>query len=350
MPVHEMSCVAHVHSTYSDGTATVPEVLAAARRSGADAVLLTDHDTLAARRDGWEGWHDGVLLVVGHEISPRGGHLLAFGPGGEIDHRGRSESACCAAVAARGGLAIAAHPFSRGSAISRRIGRAHPWPALDDPCLTGVELWSLETDVAEGWRGPRDVVRSLRSPERVLDGPPRRHLREYDALTRRRVLVGIGGLDAHQPGLRLRDRVWSVMPNERWFGMLRTHILLERPPDPEPRSAVTAVLDAVRRGSCFLARVDIADPRGFRFSAGRDDGARLRMGGQAPAGGWTLSVRAPRPAQLRVLRDGREHARADNASSLTAPADEPGAYRAEACVASAGRTRTWIVSNPVYLR
>ena len=71
-------CV-HVPSTFSDGHATVEEMLADARAAGAGALLLTDHDSLEARRQGWEGWHDGVLLLVGHEISPRGGHLLAFG-------------------------------------------------------------------------------------------------------------------------------------------------------------------------------------------------------------------------------------------------------------------------------
>ena len=77
--MHELSCVVHLHSTYSDGTATVPELLEAARNADVDALLLTDHDTLAARRDGWEGDHEGVFLFVGIEVSPKHGHYLAFG-------------------------------------------------------------------------------------------------------------------------------------------------------------------------------------------------------------------------------------------------------------------------------
>ena len=88
---NDLSCVVHVHPTFSDGHATVEEMLADARAAGAGALLLTDHDSLEARRQGWEGWHDGVLLLVGQEISPRGGHLLAFGLEGETDHRGRGE-------------------------------------------------------------------------------------------------------------------------------------------------------------------------------------------------------------------------------------------------------------------
>src|SRR5215210_2517958 len=106
--LHDVSCVVHVHSTYSDGTATVPEILDAAREAGRDAVLLTDHDSLGALHDGWEGWHDGVLLLVGHEVSPRGGHFLAFGVGEEIDHTDLHEAEIPAAVRGAGGFGIAA--------------------------------------------------------------------------------------------------------------------------------------------------------------------------------------------------------------------------------------------------
>ena len=44
----DVLCVVHVHSTYSDGTAGIPELVGAAAEAGADAVLLTDHDSLAA--------------------------------------------------------------------------------------------------------------------------------------------------------------------------------------------------------------------------------------------------------------------------------------------------------------
>ena len=98
----DVSCVAHVHSDYSDGTATVPELMSAARAAGAGAVLLTDHDTLGARRDGWEGMHDGVFLLVGTEVSPKQGHYLAFGVAGEIAHAGRSALEIAAAVRAAG--------------------------------------------------------------------------------------------------------------------------------------------------------------------------------------------------------------------------------------------------------
>ena len=72
--LHDLACVVHLHSLYSDGTGTVSEIAEAARRSAVDVVLLTDHDTLVARRRGEEGWRDSTLVLVGEEGSPVGGN------------------------------------------------------------------------------------------------------------------------------------------------------------------------------------------------------------------------------------------------------------------------------------
>ncbi len=69
---HDVTCVVHLHSRYSDGTGTVPQIARAGRRAGADVVILTDHNTLAARERGEERWYGAVLLLVGEEVSPTG--------------------------------------------------------------------------------------------------------------------------------------------------------------------------------------------------------------------------------------------------------------------------------------
>src|SRR4051812_24607429 len=166
----DVSCVVHVHSTYSDGTATVPELLGAAREAGADALLLTDHDTLAARREGWEGRHDGVSLLVGSEVSPKQGHYLAFGVVREVPHAGRSALQIAEAVRAAGGIGFAAHPFSDGghmlaAPLARRIALPHGWPALEDERgCDGIELWRLTTGAAGAWGTPAQGRGWLRRP------------------------------------------------------------------------------------------------------------------------------------------------------------------------------------------
>jgi hypothetical protein len=343
-----LACVAHVHSTYSDGTATVAEIAEAAQRAGAACVLLTDHDTLEARRRGEEGWRGGVLVLAGHEVSPKVGHLLVFGLDEEISHEGRTERDICTAVRTAGGIAFAAHPFSAGSRMSKAIGPPHDWKLLDDGRCGGVELWSLATDAAEAWRTPWEAAAFLRDPMRSLSGPPARHLRIWDRLCLRRRVPAIGGLDAHQHGLRIRGRVLSPMPHARYFGLLQTHVLLPSSPVGDLVADRAAVNAALGEGRCYLSFEGLAPGAGFRFWAEAGDGA-APMGARVDPGSWTLRALAPRPARLRLLRDGvRVHETEDD--RLEHVVEENGCYRLEARLPGDGRGRLWLVSNPVYVR
>lgn len=346
---YDLTCVAHVHSTFSDGTATVEEIADAAAQAGAEAVLLTDHDTRGAARAGLEGWHGDVLVLVGHEITTRHGHMLAFGVEKEIAHAGLTEPQICAALEAAGGFGIAAHPFSEGG-FAPAIVRPHPWRALGECAPCGIELWSLTTDAAERWRTPWAALRFLRDPEASLDGPPRRHLTEWDRLCQARRTPAIGGLDAHQPGIRVRGRVLSPMPHARYFRLLRTHVLLPQPPARDPEADRWAVYAALQEGRCYLASDVMAPSRGFRFNAraGRNEAA-IQMGSEVPAEPLTLNVETPGPSRIRLLRDGHTVAET-RGTTLTHRTEQAGVYRVEASLSWRGRERRWIVSNPIYLR
>jgi hypothetical protein len=348
----DVSCVAHVHSTYSDGTASVGEIVAAAGEAGADAVLLTDHDSLAARRDGWEGRRDGVSLFVGSEVSPKHGHYLALGVDAEIAHDGRSALEIAAAVRAAGGLGFAAHPFSRGGrmlvpGLARRIVLPHGWPALDDPDgCDGIELWSLTTDAAEGWRTPAEAVRWLRDPQvAIAGGPPADHLRQWDALSARRRVPAIGGLDGHAPGIRLGRRVRSPLSHRRTFELLQTLLLCDQPLTGDVEADWRTVLAALAAGAAWLACPCVASGRGARLWAEAADGGIVLMGGEAPAGRTVLRARLPRVADLRVIRDG-EQLHATRAATLDLDVEGRGVYRVEARIDG----RMWLLSNPVHLR
>jgi PHP domain-containing protein len=348
----DVSCVVHVHTTYSDGTATVPEVLDAARASGVDAVLVTDHDSVGARRDGWEGMHEGVFLMVGTEVSPKRGHYLAFGVEREVPHVGRSAVEIAAAVRAAGGIGFAAHPFSVGGrmlvpALARRVVLPHGWPALEEPGgCDGIELWSLTTDAAEGWRTPVEAAHWLRDPEAaVAAGPPAHHLRRWDAMSVRRRVPALGGLDGHAPGIRFRGRVRSPLSHARTFGLLRTHLLCERPLAEDVESDRASLLAALRAGAAWVTCPFVAPAHGARLWAEHSDGRTVCMGGDGPAGRATLHVRLPRLAEVSVLRDGTPIV-VEHAAMIDLDIDRVGVYRVEARI----QGRLWLLSNPIHLR
>jgi hypothetical protein len=336
--MHDLACVVHLHSTYSDGTGTVRQIARAGKRAGVDVILLTDHDTLAAKRNGEEGWYGDVLLLVGEEVSPRGrNHYLAFGIDEKIDHRQLDAAGICAAVRAAGGFGFAAHPFSQGSKRFKRPGM--PFEALDSDDLHGIELWSFVNDTGEAVASVREMVRFLLAPGRALDHPPERNMAAWDELCRRRRVVAIGGLDAHQFGKRIGPFVpLRLMAYHRTFRFIRTHVLCDGPPDREQ------VYAALREGRCYIAVDSVAPAKGFRFEA--DD---LPMGAEAAAGARTLRMSTPLDARLRLLRDGVEIA-GGAGRSLEQRVEEPGVYRVEALRDAKGRERTWILSNPIYLR
>jgi hypothetical protein len=309
--LHDLACVVHLHSTWSDGTGTVAQIVSAGQRAGVDVVMLTDHNTRAGAVD--EGWHGSVLLLVGEEVTPeRSDHTLVFD-----------------------GLSFAAHPWSRGSQRFARFGPGMPHTGLSSPGLTGVELWSFVTDTAERIRSVREGLLFAAAPLRVLDHPPALNLSEWDRMCRSRRVVAIGGLDAHQIGIRVRGRVpLRLMGYARSFRQLRTHVLCTALPSGSLERDRELVYEALREGRCYIAVDALAPARGFSFWA--SDGTV--MGGEAVFGGQTLHASVPRPAQLRLIRDG--------AVVAGWTADRPGAYRVEARL----RDRTWILSNPIYLR
>jgi predicted metal-dependent phosphoesterase TrpH len=103
----------HIHTLASDGTSSVQEVLDAAVAKGLDVVAITDHERIDAAIAARAMAADTGLpleVVVGEEITTRGGHLLALFVERRIPPY-RSLRSTIAAVHDAGGLAVPAHPL-----------------------------------------------------------------------------------------------------------------------------------------------------------------------------------------------------------------------------------------------
>lgn len=327
---YDLTCVIHLHSTHSDGTGTVEQIARAAKRAGIDVVLLTDHDTLA----GEERWYGDVLVLVGEEVTPRNrDHYLAFGVHEVVSPR-LSGPEICDAVRAQGGFGFAAHPWSRGNDRFKRGG--YPWGDFD--CLDGLELWSFLNDTGERLAGFGDIARMILAPQSIIGGPPERNLREWDRMCQARRVVAIGGLDAHQFGIRIAGHVpIRAMGYARAFKQLHTRVLVDEPLTRELERDRALVYGALRQGRCYIANDQVADARGFSFS---------HMGEELPfEPGIELHLRTPREADIRLLLNGETVAQTTS-SALHHPVELPGVYRVEARLGG----RPWIYSNPVYLR
>ena len=135
----------HMHSTYSDGIATIEQILDHTQRYTNLAVIaLTDHDVIDGSlraRDLWAKGDYRFDFIVGEEISTRQGHMLAL----FIEKRiqpGLSMERSIDLVHEQGGLAIVAHPLNRIFRHSCQREVLDRISATNDIWLDGIETWN----------------------------------------------------------------------------------------------------------------------------------------------------------------------------------------------------------------
>ena len=335
----------HVHSTLSDGDDTIDEILAAARDSGLDFVVLTDHCPVPESARGLEGWHDGVLLAVGVEVKAGLQHCVALGV---HDLNGTDDVAAherLERIKRDGGLVFVAHP----SAVRKPLFRtgAPPWTDWSLDSFDGIEIWPYLHDWIRDLR-LTNFLSHYRHPDRWISGPEAAILERWDTLGRRRRVVGIGALDNHArrvPFRRFGPALLNIFPHRMAFQTVRTHVLADQPLSGEGQADVAQLYELLAQGRCYVSYDLLADATGFRFE-GQRHGERVRMGDEVPAGAPVeLRADAPADATLRLLHDGKPIAAAEG-RHLAAQAAEPGVYRVEARLGG----RPWVFSNPIYLR
>ena len=339
----ERTGVLHVHSRYSDGSGTLPEILEAARESELDHVVITDHDTLAARREGWEGSSGDVTIVAGAEVTPRDqGHIVAMNVRSCAGYAVRPNQESMNAIAAEAGYAIVAHPMG----TRKRSLRIHQpaWTEWNHPAVRGLEIWSYTHDWIHGvawWRLP-EAYEFWKFPQRRVRGPDRGILALWDSLGQTRRLSGLGGLDCHARYVPIAGI--TVFPYAQMFRLLRNHLFVrERDWRADP---VAALCDAIAEGRGFTAHDVIADSTGTRCRALHPDAQTMVLGEEATfVRGIEMEIVLPRPAEIRWFANGACRARTVGDAMTVRPAGR-GVYRFECWIEGV----PWIFTNAFYLR
>jgi hypothetical protein len=354
----ELQGVYHVHTTFSDGHATVDEVAVRAAREGLDFVVLTDHGNPNYASLRAAGRHRGVLFLSGSELNVNRGHLVALGfrpPPGGGKLPSTAEDAV-AAVKALGGFSVIAHPYSK---VKWSWG---DWGESSD--YSGIEIVNADTMFKDNYRrvlayAPLLLLGSRLPLVKMLEHPAS-NLKRWDQRGARAAIAGYFSADAH---LYYRGI----------FALLRLHVLVDRPDRSgraDPRAEEDAVWEALRHGRFYNAVEAVADASGFRFEAlelmdadpanasrlrrsAYGMGDTIRLGTTAPD---RIRFRALLPhrfrKEIRLLRDGSIIAATDG-DSLVAPSEGPGVYRVEVYLkerSPLGADIPWIVSNPIYVR
>ncbi len=333
--------VVHVHSSLSDGGGSPAEIAAAAKAAGLGFVVITDHNNLEAKA--FEGYHDGVLVLVGSELSSTAGHLLGLGLREDPSLRfsGDAEDALDD-IRLLGGTPYAAHPLS-----PRQDFRFTGWQL---PGRWGLELLNGDSQWrSAGWGRLLRTAALYRLNRRyaLLGSLTVPSLERWDSLLGERDVPGIAGADAHSR-VPIRKNSSIRFPSyESLFRLVRNQALLEAPLSGHAERDGPAVLSALARGRAYVGVEALAPSGGFFFLA--EAGGHLWTMGDTVAPAPELTLRAgglsPAGTRFALLRDGQVIRQ--SIGGIEGKADQAGVYRVEARVPGSGLP--WIISNPIYV-
>jgi hypothetical protein len=342
----------HVHTRRSDGTGTVDEVAAAARRAGLQFVIFTDHG------DGTRGsdtpvYRFGVLCIDAVEISTNGGHVVALGlPQTPFPLAGEAGDVI-EDIRRMGGMSIAAHPDSPRAEL-----RWNDWDAPFD----GVEWLNGDSEWRdEGWGTLSRTLftypfRRAATLAAVLDRPDD-ILNRWDTLSRSRSVVAIAAADAHArvgPGGDPYGRSLSLhLPSYEQSFRTVSISLPQVQLHGNASEDAAVVLDAIRNGRVFSTIDAIARPATFAFTA-TSGSHQAAMGDRLSIDGPVMlrvETTAPEGSSIRLIAEGKTVASAaPPVLEYTAP-PTPSVYRVEIDTPGAPGLPPipWLVSNPLYV-
>jgi len=340
--MQEVSCAVHVHSRFSDGTKTIPEIISIAKKAGVDVLVMTDHRTLKGRREGYEGWHDGLLVLFGEEINSQDmmNHYLGFEYDEEVPGS-LGPKGYVAEVKRRGGFGFLAHPLERGIIYTKF--HVYPWTVKDIEGYDGIEVWNWMS-AFKGSVRLGNAFRRLFFPHSGVKAPDPNVLEMWDRANRTGKVVALGGVDAHALLYRFLGIPFTVLPYELVLRTLRMQVLLREPFVKDAAKDKEAVFSGLREGRSYIANLAFGDPRGFSF--------RVESGGGSAGIGEEIALKdeailivdSPGGTDIKMVRDGELVAQA-LARKLEFRAHRPGVYRVEVW----NKDRGWIFTNPIWI-
>lgn len=335
----------HIHTVFSDGTGTFPEVIAAAQAAGLRWIIVTDHDSLEGRP--FAGWHDGLLVIVGHEITPDHNHFLALGVD-EVIPNTLPPQQFIDAVYARGGFGIIAHPDERVANSFKAIYRWDDW-SVDGPSQragrpVGIELWNFMSDWGENLT-PANKYLNYFVPALGLHGPTPATLAWWDRLNMLgRRTFGVFGVDVHAFKRPVPWGEVEVFPYQWTFGTLTNYLLLAEPLSADPARATRQVLTALGEGRSYAVNRHEGQAPAITFAARRGD-ERYLIGDSADSqpGPLLLEADVGRDAFVRLIADGE--AIASGVRRVRHSVAAGAVYRLEAYIGG----KLWLLTNPIYI-
>lgn len=337
---HIITGAIHMHTTESDGSLPLEEVVTIGQEAGLDFLVFTDHMTLSNREQGKERMYGKLLVVVGYEHNDQIDHhhyLLLDSP--RVYDAKLSAKEYVAAGAKDNAIGIMAHPDE----IRNRLKEfpPYPWDDWSVEGFTGIELWNQMSEWMEKLTWWNKLPMAL-WPKHTWVGPTNRILKKWDELNIKRKVLGTFGVDAHSFPRSLGPIKFRLFSYKLHFQSLRNHLILDSPLSSDYVTAKKQFLDALRECRLFCSNHLLGDASTFSFTASSGTNTITCGGSVADPKNTLLNINLPETADLRVIHNGYIIYR-QTVKATELPVSEPGVYRIEAWHGK----RLWILSNHI---
>ncbi len=360
--MYEYSGAIHIHSTYSDGTGSPEHIAQCANETGLDFLILTDHNSIQAKTDGYERWFNNSMFLVGYEVNDtkNENHYLVFGLDEligtfQVLHNGELGCKLSAAeyieeIKRKGGVGFIAHPFEKRSSFPEHP--PYPWTEWNTESFDGIEIWNHMSEWVEDLTESNKVQRFIH-PLKSIVAPCKFAVKKWDELNLKRKVTIVGSVDAHAHKMSLMGFYnVEVFPYKVLFKSIRTHVLLDEPvvvgDNENFQKYKKNIVNALRDGRSFVANSYYGDAKGFRFFADYG-GEKFQMGDEILMKEGdrkvVFNILVPKEALVKVMRNG-ECVHQSNGFGGLWDVHEEGCYRIECWTGD----RAWIYSNHIRIK
>lgn len=339
----------HMHSQYSDGEYPIKEIAKLAHKAGLDFIVITDHETLQGLEKGEEGYHHGVLTLIGEEVNDTCNHYLALNIQKVIPNNIENPQTIIDEVNKQGGFGIIAHPVEKGSPLYQN-GITFNWTDCKVKNFQGIEIWNYLSQWKDGIRGIFSGICLLFFPHKGLTGPYPEVMQWLDELQAKGEPVMVfGGSDAHNVRIGLGPlKLVTIGPYYYSFKCINMHILTENKLIGDLDSDKREVYSALEKGRAWVGYDYFYNSKGFRFSAIINSqsfpmGAKVKL-----KPGLYLEIAVPRKAKVIIMKDGIKWKELYG-DFWQIGVKEKGVYRVEVYHKHRFSYRPWIFSNSIWI-
>ena len=340
----------HIHSLFSDGTGDLNTIVKAAKKSGLDWIIVTDHNTMEIE----EGIFNGVYVIRSEEISPYSeNHYLVFGTN-EVIEPCDNPQIYVDKVRELGGFGFAAHPDEgitvdkNGNCIPRKnSNHCIPWSDKNVK-PDGVEIWNWFSNWADNYDDTSLLTKaySFFFKHRIITNPSPLTLSWWDSLNNERenVVPALGGVDAH--ALLIKDYFIPlyIFPYTTCFKTINNTINLREPLSKDFKEAKQQILSAVIKGNNIIINKNISkEIPEFLICNNKNigySGESIDLDENT-----TLKIKLNKKADIKILLNGKEIFKTQD-KICTLPIKEKGKYRAE----FSHKNKGFAYTNPIVVK